>query len=258
MGILEGKRLLVTGVLTDQSIAFHVARLAQQEGATVVLSSFGRAMSLTNRIAGRLPTPVPVVELDVTDSEHLAGLADRLRDHTDGIDGVLHSIAFAPEAALGGNFLNTEWEDVATAVHVSAFSLKALSMACLPLMTGPGRTSSVVGLDFDATVAWPKYDWMGVAKAALESTTRYLARDLGPQGVRVNLVAAGPIKTMAAKSIPGFEEFEAVWNTRSPIGWDLGDPEPAARACVALMSDWFPKTTGEIVHVDGGVHAIGG
>jgi enoyl-[acyl-carrier protein] reductase I len=258
MGILEGKRLLVTGVLTDQSIAFHVARLAQQEGATVVLSSFGRAMSLTNRIAGRLPTPVPVVELDVTDSEHLAGLADRLRDHTDGIDGVLHSIAFAPEAALGGNFLNTEWEDVATAVHVSAYSLKALSMACLPLMTGPGRTSSVVGLDFDATVAWPKYDWMGVAKAALESTTRYLARDLGPQGVRVNLVAAGPIKTMAAKSIPGFEEFEAVWNTRSPIGWDLGDPEPAARACVALMSDWFPKTTGEIVHVDGGVHAIGG
>jgi enoyl ACP reductase len=257
MGILEGKKLLITGVLTDQSIAFHVARLAQQEGATIVLSSFGRALSLTTRIAGRLPVEAPVVELDVTDPEHLAGLAERLGEHVDSLDGVLHSIGFAPEAALGGNFLHTEWADVATAVHVSAFSLKALAVACLPLMVGPGRTSSIVGLDFDATVAWPKYDWMGVAKAAFESTARYLARDLGPQGVRVNLVAAGPIKTMAAKSIPGFDEFEAVWSTRSPIGWDLTDPEPAARACVALLSDWFPKTTGEIVHVDGGVHAMG-
>jgi len=258
MGILEGKRLLITGVLTDQSIAFHVARLAQQEGARIVLSSFGRAMSLTTRIAGRLPTPAPVIELDVTSPEHLGGLGDRVREHVDGLDGVLHSIGYAPAAALGGNFLNTEWDDVATAVHVSAYSLKSLAMACLPLMTGPGRTSSVVGLTFDATVAWPKYDWMGVAKAALESTSRYLARDLGPQGVRVNLVAAGPIRTIAANSIPGFNDFEEVWNTRSPIGWDLSDPEPAARGCIALLSDWFPKTTGEIVHVDGGVHAIGG
>jgi enoyl-[acyl-carrier protein] reductase I len=258
MGILEGKNLLVTGVLTDQSIAFHVARLAQEQGATVVLSSFGRAMSLTTRIAGRLPTPVPVVELDVTDPEHLAALPERLRQHVDRIDGVLHSIGYAPEAALGGNFLNTEWEDVATAVHVSAYSLKSLTMAALPLMTGEGRTSSVVGLTFDATVAWPKYDWMGVAKAAFESTSRYLARDLGAQGVRVNLVAAGPIGTMAAKSIPGFEEFKVMWDARSPIGWDVQDPEPAARACVALFSDWFPKTTAEIIHVDGGCHAIMG
>jgi enoyl-[acyl-carrier protein] reductase I len=257
MGILEGKRLLVTGVLTDQSIAFHVAKLAQQEGATVVLSSFGRAMSITQRIAGRLPQPAPVVELDVTDPEQIAGLADAVRQHVDGLDGVLHSIGFAPEAALGGNFLNTAWEDVATAVHVSAYSLKALTVACLPLLVGEGRTSSVVGLDFDAQVAWPKYDWMGVAKAAFESTARYLARDLGPQGVRVNLVAAGPIKTTAAKSIPGFDEFDNVWSTRAPIGWDLSDPEPAARACIALLSDWFPKTTAEIVHVDGGVHAMG-
>ena len=258
MGILEGKSLLLTGVLTDQSIAFHVARLAQEEGANVVLSSFGRALSLTTRIAGRLPQPVPVVELDVTDPEHLAALPERLRAHVDRIDGVLHSIGYAPEAALGGNFLNTEWEDVATAVHVSAYSLKSLTMAALPLMTGEGRTSSVVGLTFDATVAWPKYDWMGVAKAAFESTSRYLARDLGAQGVRVNLVAAGPIGTMAAKSIPGFEEFKTMWDNRSPIGWDVSDPEPAARACVALFSDWFPKTTAEIVHVDGGVHAIMG
>jgi enoyl-[acyl-carrier protein] reductase I len=257
MGILEGKRLLVTGVLTDQSIAFHVAKLAQQEGATVVLSSFGRAMSITQRISKRLPAEAPVIELDVTSPEHLEGLADELRKHVDGLDGVLHSIGFAPEAALGGNFLNTAWEDVATAVHVSAYSLKALTVACLPLMVGEGRTSSVVGLDFDAQVAWPKYDWMGVAKAAFESTSRYLARDLGPQGVRVNLVAAGPIKTTAAKSIPGFDAFDDVWSTRAPIGWDLSDPEPAARACVALLSDWFPKTTAEIVHVDGGVHAMG-
>ena len=258
MGILEGKNLLVTGVLTDQSIAFHVARLAQQEGANVVLTSFGRAFSLTNRIAGRLPTPVPVVELDVTNDDDLAALADRVGTHVSSLDGVLHSIGYAPETALGGNFLKTEWPDVATAVQVSAYSLKSLTMAALPLMVGEGRTSSVVGLTFDATVAWPKYDWMGVAKAAFESTSRYLARDLGAQGVRVNLVAAGPIGTIAAKSIPGFDQFKTMWDARSPIGWDVMDPEPAARACVALFSDWFPKTTAEIVHVDGGVHAIMG
>ena len=255
MGILDGKRVLVTGVLTDASIAFEVARLAQLEGATVVLTSFGRVLSLTRRISARLPQAAPVVELDVTSADDLAALAGRVGEHVEGLDGVLHSIGFAPEAALGGNFLNTAWDDVATAVHVSAYSLKALSVAALPLM---GEGGSVVGLDFDATVAWPKYDWMGVAKAAFESTCRYLARDLGPQGIRVNLVAAGPIKTMAAKSIPGFESFEDVWATRAPLGWDLSDAEPAARACVALMSDWFPRTTGEIVHVDGGVHAVGG
>ena len=252
MGILDGKRVLVTGVLTDASIAFHVARLAQEEGATVVLTGFGRALSLTRRIAGRLPSEAPVVELDVTSDEDLAALPERVREHVDGLDGVLHSIGFAPEGAF--HFLSASWEDVSTAMHVSAYSLKSLTMAAKPMM-GPG--SSVVGLDFDATVAWPKYDWMGVAKAAFESTARYLARDLGPEGIRVNLVAAGPIKTMAAKSIPGFEEFEAVWATRAPIGWDVTDPEPAARACVALLSDWFPRTTGEIVHSDGGVHAMG-
>jgi len=254
MGLLEGKRILVTGVLTDQSIAFHVARLAQQEGAQVVLTSFGRTMGLTRRSSGRLPAPAPIVELDVTSTDDLDALADRVREHVDGLDGVLHSIGFAPESALGGNFLRTEWADVSTAVHVSAYSLKALAVAAQPLMP-PG--SAVVGLDFDATVAWPKYDWMGVAKAAFESTARYLARDLGPSGIRVNLVAAGPIRTMAAKSIPGFDDFEAVWATRAPLAWDLDDPVPAARACVALMSDWFPATTGEIVHVDGGVHSQG-
>jgi meromycolic acid enoyl-[acyl-carrier-protein] reductase len=254
MGLLDGKRILVTGVLTDQSIAFHVARLAQQEGAQVVLTSFGRTMGLTRRSSGRLPAPAPIVELDVTSTDDLDALADRVREHVDGLDGVLHSIGFAPESALGGNFLHTEWADVSTAVHVSAYSLKALAVAAQPLMP-PG--SAVVGLDFDATVAWPKYDWMGVAKAAFESTARYLARDLGPSGIRVNLVAAGPIRTMAAKSIPGFDDFEEVWATRAPLAWDLDDPVPAARACVALMSDWFPATTGEIVHVDGGVHSQG-
>ncbi len=220
-----------------------------------MLSSYGRVLRLTQRISGRLPRTAPVVELDVSSPDDLAALEGRVREHVDGLDGVLHSIGFAPEAALGGNFLDTEWPDVATAVHVSAYSLKALTVAALPLMAGGG---SVVGSDFDATVAWPKYDWMGVAKAAFESTARYLARDLGDRGIRVNLVAAGPIKTMAAKSIPGFAEFEGIWAERAPLGWDVADPEPAARACVALLSDWFPATTGEIVHVDGGVHAMGG
>jgi meromycolic acid enoyl-[acyl-carrier-protein] reductase len=254
MGLLEGKRLLVTGVLMDSSIAFSVARLAQQEGADVVLTSFGRTMKITQSIAKRLPTTPPVVELDVTDPDHLQALEANVRQHVDGLDGVLHSIGFAPQGALGGNFLKTPWEDVATAVHVSAFSLKSLGVAALPLMPNGG---SIVGLTFDAQYAWPVYDWMGVAKAAFESTARYLARDLGPKGVRVNLVAAGPVRTTAAKNIPGFEEMESTWGDRAPIGWDVSDPEPTARACAALLSDWFPKTTAEIVHVDGGVHAMG-
>jgi enoyl-[acyl-carrier protein] reductase I len=254
MGLLSGKNILVTGVLTDASIAFHIARIAQEEGANVLLSSYGRVLSLTTRIAGRLPNPASVIELDVTNQNDLDLLASRVREHAPHLDGVVHSIGFAPEGALGGNFLNTTWEDVATAMHVSAYSLKSLSMACVPLFKD---SASIVGLDFDATVAWPKYDWMGVAKAALESTSRYLARDLGAENIRVNLVAAGPIKTMAAKSIPGFSDFEEVWNSRSPLAWDVTDPVPAAQAAVALLSDWFPKTTGEIIHVDGGVHAMG-
>lgn len=254
MALLEGKTLLVTGVLTDGSIAFHVARLAQEQGAQVVLSSFGRQLRLTQAIARRLPQPAPVVELDVTSSDDLAALADRVREHTDHLDGVVHSIGFAPQSVMGGNFLAGEWEDVATAVQISAYSLKSLAVAALPLM-GPG--GSVVGLTFDARYAWPVYDWMGVAKAAFESTARYLARDLGPQGIRVNLVSAGPIRTTAAKSIPGFESMEGGWPERAPLGWDVTNPEPTARAVAALLSDWFPATTGEIVHVDGGVHAMG-
>ncbi|HEX3956558.1 MAG TPA: enoyl-ACP reductase FabI [Trebonia sp.] len=257
MGILEGKKILVTGVLTDASIAFHVARVAQEEGATVVLTAFPRP-SLTARIAKKLPVTPPVLELDVTNPDHMGSLADRISEHVDGLDGVVHSIGFAPQTALGGNFLNTTWEDVSTAVHVSAYSFKSLAMATLPLMKGAADGGgAIVGLDFDATVAWPGYDWMGIAKAGLESCCRYLARDLGPQGIRVNLVAAGPLRTMAAKSIPGFEKFEDVWNDRAPLGWSITDPEPAAKACAALLSGWFPATTGEIVHVDGGVHAIG-
>src|ERR1700735_1136329 len=254
MGILDGKRILVTGVLTDSSIAFHVARIAQQEGATVILTGFGR-LSLVERIARRLPEPPPVLELDVTDDAQLDSLAQRVSEHVDGLDGVVHGIAFAPASALGGNFLQTPWADVATAVQVSGYSLKALAMAALPRMAGGG---AIVGMDFDASRAWPAYDWMGVAKAALESCARYLARDLGSRGIRANLMAGGALKTIAARSIPGFDGFESMWTERAPLGWDLSDPEPAARACVALLSDWFPATTGEIVHVDGGVHAIGG
>jgi enoyl-[acyl-carrier protein] reductase I len=255
MGLLDGKRILITGVLTDSSIAFHVARVAQQEGATVVLTGFGR-LTLVERIAKRLPHPPPVLELDVTNPEHLDSLADRVREHVGSLDGVLHGIANAPATALGGRFLDTPWPDVAAAFHVSTYSLKALAMATLPLMKDNG--GSLVGLDFDARLAWPAYDWMGVAKAGLESCSRYLARYLGQYQIRVNLVAAGPLRTMAMSSIPGVEQFESMWSGRAPLGWDLSNHEPAARACVALLSDWFPATTGEIVHVDGGVHAMGG
>jgi enoyl-[acyl-carrier protein] reductase I len=252
--LLENKNILITGVLTDQSIAFHVARLAQEQGATVVLTSFGRTMSLTKRSASRLPKEVAIVELDVTSQEDLESLADRVRQHVPHLDGVLHSVGFAPESALGGNFLHTPWEDVSTAIQISTYSFKSLAVACQPLL---GHGGSIVGLDFDATVAWPTYDWMGVAKAALESTSRYLARDLGPLGIRVNLVAAGPIRTMAAKSIPGFEEFENIWQERAPLGWDVSDPTAAAQACVVLFSDWLPATSGEMIHVDGGMHSQG-
>ena len=253
MGLLEGKRILVTGVLTDSSIAFHVARIAQEQGARLILTGFGR-MTLVERIAKRLPDPPPVLELDVTDTAQLDSLPVRVREYADGLDGVVHAIANAPQNALGGNFLSAGWEDVSAALQVSTYSLKALAVATLPLMDGGG---SIVGLDFDASVAWPGYDWMGVAKAGLESCARYLARDLGGHRIRVNLVSAGPLRTMAAKSIPGFERFEPFWEERAPLGWDITNHGPAAQACVALLSDWFPATTGEIIHVDGGVHAMG-
>jgi meromycolic acid enoyl-[acyl-carrier-protein] reductase len=250
--LLADKRILVTGVLNDASMAFHVARRAQDEGAEVVLTSFGRAMSLTQRAARRLPSEPVIIELDVTDPAHLDALAERVGGH---VDGVLHAIGFAPESCLGGGFLTAPWEDVAIALQVSAYSLKALAVACRPLMTSGG---SIVGLDFDnSRVAWPVYDWMGVAKAAFESTARYLARDLGPEGIRVNLVAAGPVRTIAARSIPGFEKFEEAWDERAPLGWNVKDPSPVAAACVALFTDLFPATTGEVIHVDGGYHAIG-
>ncbi|HLU45715.1 MAG TPA: enoyl-ACP reductase FabI [Natronosporangium sp.] len=250
--MLAGKRLLITGVLTDQSIAFAVARLAQEHGARIVLTGYGR-LSLVQRIAKRLPEPPPVIELDVTNPEHLAALPDRVREHLDGLDGVVHSIAYGPPATLGGGFLDAGWEDVSTALHVSAYSYKALAMAVLPLM-GPG--SALVGLTFDASVAWPAYDWMGVAKSALQSVTRYLARDLGPSNIRVNAVSAGPLGTVAAKSIPGFSAFDRVWKERSPLQWDASNPDPVARMIAVLLSDWAPMTTGEVIHVDGGFHAV--
>ncbi|MEU4423879.1 enoyl-ACP reductase FabI [Actinoplanes sp. NPDC024001] len=251
-GLLAGKRLLVTGVITDASIAFSVAKLAQENGAKVVLTGFGR-LSLVERIAKRLPEPAPVIELDVTNQEHLDSLADRVREHVDGLDGVVHSIGFAPQNALGGAFLETTWEEVAQAFQVSTYSYKSLATACLPLMQAGG---SIVGMTFDATKAYPLYDWMGVAKAGLESASRYLAMHLGKQGIRSNMVSAGPLRTMAAKSIPGFSDFEDAWTQRAPLGWNLTDPEPTARAVCALLSDWFPATTGEMVHVDGGYHAL--
>jgi len=254
MGLLDGKRVLVTGVLTEASIAFATARIAQEQGATVVLTGFGRGLSITKRIAKRLPSEPPVLELDVTDEEQMATIAGRLREHVDGLDGVVHSIGFAPQNALGEGFTEVPWSDASVAMQVSAWSLAGLTQACRPLF---GDTASVVGLDFDATVAWPVYGWMGAAKATLEAVCRYVARDLGKEGVRVNLVSAGPLRTMAMKSIPGSDQFEEAWAQRAPLGWDVNDTEPAGRGIVALLSDWFPATTGEVVHVDGGYHAVG-
>ena len=255
MGLLDGKKILVTGVLTDASLAFAVASRAQAEGAELVLTGAGRGLSLTRRTARKLPTEPEVLELDVTQPGQLAAVRDDLASRWGRVDAALHAIGFAPPDCLGSGIMTAGWDDVAVALNVSAYSLKALAEVVRPLMAEHG--GSIVGLDFDATVAWPAYDWMGVAKAALESAARYLARDLGPDRIRVNLVAAGPIKTMAAKSIPGFKAFEDVWDERAPLGWDVGDPDPVARACVALFSDLFPMTTGEIVHVDGGFHAVG-
>ena len=254
MGILDDKNVLITGVLTDASLAFAVARLAQEQGAEVVLTGAGRGLSLTQRTARKLPVEPEVLEFDVTSAEQAETLRDHLAERWGRVDGALHAIGFAPEVCLGEDFMAAQWSDVSVAMEISAYSLKTVAEVVAPLMTNGG---SIVGLDFDARFAWPAYNWMGVAKAALESASRYLARSLGPDGVRVNMVAAGPIRTIAAKSIPGFAEFEDAWETRSPLGWDVNDTEPVARACVALLSDWFPATTGEMVHVDGGYHAIG-
>jgi enoyl-[acyl-carrier protein] reductase I len=254
MGILDGKRVLVTGVTAETSIAFHVARIAQQEGATVAVSNFGRALGLTRRVVTRLPQEPAVIELDVTDEAHLAALPDAVEASLGGLDGVVHSVAYAnPATALGGQFLATGWDDVATSLRISSYSLAALARACVPLM---GSGSAFVGLTFDATQSWPSYDWMGVAKAALESVSRYLARYLGPQGVRSNLVSAGPINSLSKKAIPGMSVDE-IWSERAPLGWDANDFTPPAQAVVALLSDWFPKTTGQIVYVDGGFHSTG-
>ena len=254
MGILDGKRLLITGVLTDASLAFAVAKLAQEEGAEIVLTGAGRGMRLTERTARKLPEEAEVLEFDVTSAEQAAAVRSHLTAKWGQVDGALHAIGFAPEVCLGEDFMAAQWADVSVAVEVSAYSLKTVAEVVAPLMTGGG---SIVGLDFDARFAWPAYNWMGVAKAALESASRYLARSLGGDGIRVNLVAAGPIRTLAAKSIPGFAAFEDAWGTRAPLGWDVNDGEPVAKACVALMSDWFLATTGEMLHVDGGYHAVG-
>ncbi len=261
MGLLDGKQILVTGVLTDASLAFAAARLAQQEGAEVVLSGAGRGLSLTRRTARKLPVETDVIEIDVTQPELVESAATVLSSKWDRMDGMIHAIGYAPPECLGGDMFQADWDQVQVALHVSAYSLKALVQAFRPLLRAAGegtsQGASVVGLDFDATVAWPAYDWMGVSKAALESLSRYLARDLGPERVRVNLVAAGPVKTLAAKSIPGFHTFEDTWSERAPLGWNVLDTDVVARACVALLSDLLPMTTGEILHVDGGVHAVG-
>jgi enoyl ACP reductase len=253
--LLENKRLLITGVLTPQSIAFSAAQVAQQQGAQIVLTGVGRGMGLTQKCARRLPNPPDVLEMDANDPDQIESVRADLEQRWGAVDGFLHAIAFAPQDALGGNFLNTPWESVATAVQTSTFSLKAIAVGMLPLMEVGG--GSIVSLDFDGSVAWPIYDWMGVAKAGLESVTRYLSRDLGPKGIRVNTVSAGPLKTMAGKGIPGFEAISDTWSRRAPLGWDVTDPLPVGKAIAFLLSDFSTGISGEVLHVDGGYHAMG-
>jgi len=251
--LLDDKKLVITGVLTDDSIAWHTARIAMEQGAEIVLTGFGRGIRLTKRAAQRLPGVVDVLELDINETSHMEALVVELDKRWGHVDGALHAIAFAPADALGGNFLATPAESAQAAFMTSAFSYKTLAAGLLPLMSDGG---AFVTVDFDNQQAWPVYDWMGVAKAGLQAVTRYLARDLGPMGIRANAVAAGPLSTVAAKSIPGFKEFDAIWKDRSPLVWNTANPEPVAQMACLLMSDWTPMTTGEIVHVDGGFHAI--
>lgn len=253
--LLEGKRLLITGVLTDDSIAWHSARIAQEQGAEVVLTGFGRGLRLTERSARRLPVAADVLELDINDPAHMEALVADLDGRWGAVDGALHAIAFAPEDALGGNFLATPVESASTAFVTSAYSYKTLAVGLHGLLKSAGG-GALVTLDFDNSQAWPAYDWMGVAKSALQSVTRYLARDLGGDNIRVNAISAGPLATVAAKSIPGFAAFDSEWERRSPLTWDVGDPTPVAKMVAVLLSDWAPKTSGEVVHVDGGFHAI--
>ncbi len=254
--LLEGKKLLITGVLTPQSIAFAAARAVQEQGGQIVLTNFGRTVSITQKVARRLPDPPDVLEMDANDEEQIAAVREELTTRWGTLDGFLHAIAFAPQDALGGNFLHTPWESVATAIQTSAYSLKAIATGMLPLLEAAER-ASIVSLDFDGQVAWPVYDWMGVAKASLEAVTRYLARDLGPKGIRVNTVSAGPIKTMAGKGIPGFERIGGTWERRAPLGWDIEDPTPVGNAIAFLLSGLSDGISGEVIHVDGGFHAMG-
>jgi len=253
--LLEGKKLLITGVLTPASIAFAAARIAQEQGAEIVLTGFGKGLSLTEMSARRLPTPPDVLELDVNEEEHISRVAGDLQSRWGRLDGFLHAVAFAPKDALGGRFLQTPWNSVELAFRTSAYSLKAMAAGLLPLMRDNG--GSIVSLDFDASVAWPIYDWMGVSKAGLEAISRYLARDLGKFNIRVNTVSAGPLATTAAKGIPGFETLVSAWSSRSPLGWNPQDPAPVGSTVAFLFSDWSRAISGEIIHVDGGYHALG-
>lgn len=252
--MLAGKRLLITGVVNTDSIAFATAVAALDGGAEILLSSLGRDLDAARRAAAELPGEVPIVEADLTSTEDLEHLAAHIAGTWGHLDGALHAIAFAPQEALAGSFLDAGSQAAARAFDTSTFSYASLARVVAEL--APPSGGSIVGLDFDAAGAWPVYNWMGVCKAGLEAVNRYVARDLGPRRIRSNLIAAGPIHTRAAGGIPDFQRLTDAWDSTSPLPWDAKDSSPVADTACFLLSDLSRMISGEILHVDGGYHAM--
>jgi enoyl-[acyl-carrier protein] reductase I len=262
MPLLSDHRILVTGVLTDDSLAFGIAKRALEEGATVALSGAGRGLSLTKRTARKLAEfgeVGEIIELDVTDPQQVEAAAAELTTRFGRLDGLVHAIGMAPQSCLGNGMFVAPFEDVAIALHISTYSLAALVGTFRPLLQKSEALggASVIALDFDGSRAYPMYDWMGVMKAGLESLGRYLAKEVGPDRIRVNMLAAGPIRTVAAKSIPGFSQFEDTWSDKAPLGWDVYDSSAVADTAVAMLSPLLRGTTASVVYVDGGYHSMG-
>ena len=254
-GLLAGKRILVTGVLTDRSLAYHAAAKMQELGAEVLLTSFGRAKRITERAAQMLPKATDVLELDVTKQSDYDALVEELGARWDSVDGLLHSVAFAPAQLFKDPFLHANLDDVEAAMRISSYSLQQLSATLLPLMVRSQSGASIVALTVEDRVRVHPYAWMSVAKSVLNSIARQLAVHLADHNVRVNLIAAGPVRTNAGSVIPEFSEMEDTYK-RAPLGWDTRDHTAIAGPAAFLMSDLSRNMTGDILKVDGGMHIL--